>query len=323
MPKIAVIIVNYKAGEHIIKCLDHLSRQTLAPEKVIVVDNGSGDGSPDIIETIYPWVILVRLNANAGFAAGNNIAAKMCGDCDYIALLNPDAFAAPDWLEKLSLAAANNPAYNFFGSRMLIAGDEERLDGVGDVYHASGLAWRRGHGSLAASVHMENVEIFGPCAAAAMYRTRDFLSVGGFDESYFCYFEDVDLAFRLRLAGGRCLYVADAVVAHVGSAITNRGSDFSVYHGHRNLVWTYVKNMPWPLCFYYLPQHILLNLVSVAVFVLKGQGGVILRAKIDAVAGLPRVFKERRAVQARRKTDAKSISRMIGKGFLRPYAKRD
>ena len=110
----------------------------------------------------------------------------------------------------------------------------------------SGWAWQRGHGQRIGRVDDPEAaeEVFAPCAAAALYQRDAFQEVGGFDESYFCYFEDIDLGFRLRLAGHRCLYVPQAVALHLGAATAGRESDFAVYHAHRNLVWTYVKNMP-------------------------------------------------------------------------------
>jgi GT2 family glycosyltransferase len=123
------------------------------------------------------------------------------------------------------------------GSKLVKAADLAVLDGVGDAYHISGLVWRMGHGEPVASFSEQVREVFSPCAAAALYRRSVLLEVGGFDEDFFCYVEDVDLGFRLRLAGHKALSVPDAVVYHVGSATTGgQHSDFAVYHGHRNLV---------------------------------------------------------------------------------------
>jgi GT2 family glycosyltransferase len=117
--------------------------------------------------------------------------------------------------------------------------------------------------------------------------------------------------------------VPDAVVRHVGSATTGgQHSDFSVYHGHRNLVWTYFKNMPWPLFWLYLPQHLLLNLVSIVYFSLRGQGRVILKAKWDAIKGLPRILRERRRVQKNRRISSWELRRVMTKGLLTPYLRR-
>ena len=320
--RVGVVIVNWNAGALLERCIESLARQTFKPHRIIIVDNASSDRSADIVDKLYANVQVVRLETNVGFAAGNNIGVGHAADCKWIALLNPDAFAEPRWLEQLLFMASEHPEYAFFGSRMLVESNTNILDGTGDVYHVSGLAWRNGHGQLADHRNLEAVEIFTPCAAAALYRRDVLLETGGFDKIYFCYFEDVDLGFRLRLAGYRCLYVPDAVVHHVGSALTGRNTDFTVYHGHRNLVWSYFKNMPWPLLGLYLPQHILLNLVSLIWLTLRGHGRVIVKAKWDALKGLPRVLQERKIVQATRKVSAWELRRMMAKGLLTPYFRR-
>src|SRR6185436_1800580 len=146
-----------------------------------------------------------------------------------------------------------NPKFTFFSSRQIQYNRPELLDGAGDEYHVSGLAWRRYYNHIEKEYGIKPEEVFGACAAASLYLREDFLKVGGFDEGYFSYFEDVDLSFRLRLVGRRCLYVPAAVVCHVGSASSGKVSDFVIYHGHRNLVWGYFKNMPALLFWAYLP----------------------------------------------------------------------
>jgi len=128
------------------------------------------------------------------------------------------------------------------------------------------------------------------------------LELGGFDEDYyFCYGEDVDLGFRLRLAGHRCLYLLQSVAHHVGSGTTgSQHSDFALYHGHRNLVCTFVKDMPGVLFWVLLPLHVALNLVSIIWFVWRGHAAVIMKAKRDALLGLPEMWKKRREVQSKR-----------------------
>ena len=133
-----------------------------------------------------------------------------------------------------------------------------------------------------------------------MYRTASFKAVGGFDESFFCYLEDIDLGFRMQLRGYTGLYVPDALVYHIGSAISGIQSDFSVYHGHRNLVWAYIKNMPLPILLITLPYHLLLNMLSIVYFVYRGQGRIILKAKKDALLGIPEILKKRHKVQSNR-----------------------
>jgi len=316
-PGVAVLIVNYNSGTLLSRSLEALARQTVRDFRVVVVDNASSDESADGIDGRYTNVTLVRAGRNLGFAAGNNLALKHAGGAEWVALLNPDAFPEPDWLEKLMLAAFAWPAFSFFGSRMLLADAPELLDGTGDVYHASGMAWRRDHGVPVDRGAAEAGEIFGPCAAAALYARAALDEAAGFDECYFCYHEDVDLAFRLRLLGHRCRYVPDAVVHHVSGGIAGRRSDFATYHGQRNLVWTYVKDMPGALFWLFLPLHLLMNAAAVAVCAARGQLGVVLRAKRDALRGLGAAIVQRRAIQAARRAGARELLAVMHFGLRR------
>jgi GT2 family glycosyltransferase len=317
----AVVIVNWNSGQMLQSCLAALARQTRQPDRVIVVDNGSSDGSADGLEGAWPTIEVLRMGANLGFAAANNRAVETL-QTQWVALLNPDTVAEPGWLEALIRAAGAHPGFSMFASRLVLAADPTRLDGTGDVYYTNGLAARRDYRRPAAAAATQAEEVFSPCAAAALYEVQDFRAHGGFDESYFCYFEDVDLAFRLRLGGGRCVYVPDAVVRHVGSAVSGARSAFTLYHGHRNLVWTFFKNMPLALLLRYLPAHLLLNIVSIAYFASRGQGRTIARAKWDAMLGLPRILRERRRVQAGRAVSSHAIRGVMTRGLLTPYRRR-
>lgn len=322
LSKVAVIIVNCYSEGYLLKALLMLQSQTFRPYRTIVVDNASYPEKMRGIEAEYPGVEFIRPGKNVGFAAANNRGAREAEGCHWIALLNPDAFPDSTWLENLLLAALQNPQYSFFGSRMLCATDSERLDGTGDVYHTSGMVWRRNHGRSAGKTDLDHCEIFSACAAAALYRREAFLEVGGFDESYFCYSEDVDIGFRLRLFGHKGMYVPNAVVHHIGWATTGRRSDFAVYHGHRNLVWTFVKNMPMPLLWVYLPQHILLNLFSLLWFSLQGQTGVIFRAKFDAMRGMARVWGQRKLIQKNRKVLPAELRKVMCSGLRAAWSRR-
>ena len=304
---LTVIIVNHNGGRYLDRCLQALAAQSLHPRQAVLVDNASTDGSADQAERAFPWLCVIRCPENLGFAAANNLAVAHGEPSEWLALLNPDAFPAPDWLATLQQATRDYPQYAVFGSRLLDAANPTQLDGAGDCYHGSGLAWRRWHGRSAATQGLRVEEIFAPCAAAALYRRRAFLEANGFDERFFCYMEDVDLGFRLRLLGYRCLYVPAAVVHHIGSGLTGMRSAFATYHGHRNLVWTYCKNMPAPWFWLYLPAHLLLNLLSIPWLGWRGQGRVILRAKWDALRELPCIWRQRRQIQARRKVEGRLL----------------
>jgi GT2 family glycosyltransferase len=297
--RVGVVIVNKNAGPHLAQVLQSLDRQTARPHRIVVVDNASDDGSLDGLDERFPTVELVRSNANLGFAAANNLAVQMCEDCEFVAFLNPDAFPEALWLETLLEAATGHPECGFFGSKLVLDADPGTLDGTGDTYHVSGLAWRRDQGESVA-IDRAADETFSACAAAALYRRHAFVGVGGFDESFFCYYEDTDLAFRMRLAGHRCLYVPGAVARHVGSATTGLLSEFTIYHSSRNQVWTFVKNMPGRLFWLYLPQHLLINVLTTLVYAVHGQGPAAIRGKRDALRALPRVLAERRRIQAAR-----------------------
>jgi GT2 family glycosyltransferase len=310
----ALIIVNFNGASVIERCLDAVVAQSLQPHRVVVVDNASTDGSPELVASRHPQVELIRLEDNVGFAAANNRAAHLADDCDWLALLNADAFPEPRWLEALLRAATENPGYDFFASRILRADKPDEIDGTGDVYHVGGMAWRRDNGRRASERERGAGEVFSACAAAALYKRDVFLAAGGFDERFFCYYEDTDLAFRLRLRGHRCLYVPSAVAHHVGFASAGSESPFTVYHSQRNIVWTYAKNMPAPLVWLYLPQHLLVNGLNVGWYALRGQTRAVLRSKLDAVRGLPRVLRTRRGVQRHRNVDARKLRQLMARG---------
>lgn len=319
-PSVSVIIVSWNSAEHLPHCLDSLSLQTFQSFEVIVVDNGSPPQGIVGLEQKYPAldVRVERLASNQGFAVANNIGARLARG-KWLALLNADAYPKPDWLEKLLDAARRHPEFSFFSSRQLQFAQPDILDGAGDEYHISGLAWRRFYNHPAQNYGLQEEEVFSACAAAAIYKREDFLQVGGFDESYFAYFEDVDLSFRLRLAGGRCLYVPAAEVCHVGSASSGKTSDFVMYHGHRNLVWTFFKNMPGALFWWYLPLHMGMNFFFGVSFLVKGKGSAVWRAKIDAIYRLPAIIRKRRQIQKTRKISARDLLKVMNSELFAPY----
>ena len=320
-PSIAVVVVNWNSGQYLGKCLQNLKEQTLSPVRVLVMDNASTDGSMEGLEQRFRGWEFIHLDNNTGFACANNLAVNQVEDCDWIAFLNPDAFAHTDWLENLTQAIESFPDVKMFGSHML--GNENGLiDGTGDIYHVSGVAWRRDHGIKSSDVNRESGEIFSPCAAASLISREVFLEVGGFDEHFYCYNEDVDLSFRLRLIGHRCIYVPNAVVEHIGSGTTSRYSDFAVYHGQRNLVWSYFRNMPGLWFWIYLPQHILFSLIALIWFSMKGKAVPVFKARWDALKGLPRVLKLRKETQNSKTVAGEKVVDAMSRDFWVPYTQK-
>ncbi len=297
--------------------MEALKSQTERDFEVLLIDNGSTDPLPEKIATAFslPNVRFHRLDHNIGFAAGNNYAAALANG-EYLALLNADAYPQANWLECLNRATQKYPGC-FFSSKLIMADQPDRMDGMGDVFHASGLVWRKAYAAQVSRVKDEEVEVFSACGAAAVYPAQAFRQVGGFDEDYFSYSEDVDLGFRLRLLGYRCIYIPAAVVQHVGSASTSRRSDLAVYYGHRNLVWTFFKDIPGVWVWLLAPLHLVTNLLMIALGISRKQGRVMLKAKMDAARGLPAIWEKRREVQRRRTV---SIPKLLGKMDWNPIS---
>ena len=233
VPLFSIIIVNCNGGDYIRRALASLAAQDFRDFEVFLVDNASSDGSMDNLGAdLPPRLNIIQLDDNIGFAGGNNHAAKLATGT-WLALLNPDAEAEPDWLSRLYAASARHPNTNMFASAQIDLNDPGRLDGAGDALFGFGIPWRGGFGRPRQELPEEG-SCFSPCGAGAMYRRTTFLAHGGFDERFFCYCEDVDLGYRLRLAGEDCVFVPDAVIRHAGSGLTGRNSDFALRHGARN-----------------------------------------------------------------------------------------
>lgn len=309
MPWVRVVVVNYNAGDLLARSVAALAAQSDPDFEAVIVDNASSDGSADQLVLPDARFSLTRSEENLGFAAGTNLGFRGAR-CDWLAALNPDAFPEPGWLAALREATARYPEAVMFGSLQIDAEDPARLDGCGDNYSILGINWRGGHGHAFAGTPADG-ECFSPCAAAALYRRQAFEAVGGFDEGYFGYCEDVDLGFRLRLCGGRCIQVGDAVVHHVGSAVTGQQSAFTVYHSARNRLWTYLKNMPAALLLLSLPLH----LAATAGLLWNARGGPRLHPMLvglgHALRGLGPVLAERRRVQGNRRATTRAVAKAL------------
>ena len=276
----SILIVAYQSGPDLARCLTALDRQTYRDFEVILVDNASTDGAVDALPG-YPWLTVDRADTNLGFAAANNRAAAAAHG-RYLVTLNPDAFADPGWLEALVAAADRHPEAASIASVQLLDSDPDLLDGLGDCYAPWGAAWRGGKGRLA--VPVAEGSVLGPCAAAALYRREAFEAVGGFCERFFCYYEDVDLALRLRRAGWSSVVSPWAIVRHVGSG--SAPSEFVLFHATRNRIWAYFRNMPGPVIALFLPVLVMLALAGVLSGLGRATAGIRLRALIDGFRGL-------------------------------------
>jgi GT2 family glycosyltransferase len=301
-PLATIIVVTHNSARFLPRMAAAVAAQTETRWRLVVLDNASRpDERPKISDLPSPSSI-IQSEINLGFAAGNNRAAQDA-DTPYLVLLNPDAFPEPTWLAELIATAKRRPRAVAIGSTQIRA-DTDLFDGTGDVLHASGIAYRSSYGKPR-SPPPPLGETFSACAAAMLVRRDAFEAVGGFDESFFCFFEDVDLGFRLRLIGGQILQSPDALVAHVGGGSTGVRSPFADFHGARNRFWTFVKCMPPVLFWLLLPAHLL------ATWGLLHGRGAPLNGWVAGFGGIGRVWKARRDVQLDRKVSSAEIARQL------------
>lgn len=309
---VAVLVVAYNSRATIERCLAAVRSQSLAPDEIHLLENGSpSDGRiepPSSVGTVN----FVQATENLGFAGGNNLLASRA-KAGWLALLNPDAFPRHDWLAQFSAARQRYPECAIFGSTQLSAEDPDILDGVGDCYHALGLAFRAGYGRR--SMPPPDGEVFAACGAALFIRRDVFEALGGFESRFFCYNEDVDLCFRARLAGHQVIQLQGAIVEHLGYGSSGRRSAFATYHGVRNRLWVFVRNTPGWLFWLLLPGHVVATLALFFSACRFGLARDYARAVIDALAAWPTVWRERRRIQSTRSVAASRIAALMNWGI--------
>jgi len=296
--RVSIVIVNWNGLHHLKRCLPAVFAQTFTDFDVTLVDNGSTDGSVEWVKSNCPQVRLIQNTRNVGFARGNNQAIRS-SDAEFIVTLNNDTRVEPGWLAALVEAVESDPTVGMVASKILFSDRPGMINSAGIALDPVGIAWDRLGGTPDDPNERAPVEVFGPCAGAALYRRTMLDQIGLFDEDFFAYMEDVDLAWRARLAGFRCLYAPSARVHHVHSATGIEGSPFKSRLLGRNKIWLIAKNYgPTGRLLIYLPLIVLYDLAAVA-FALVARGDVhSLLGRIDGIIGLPRAWRKRRAVQA-------------------------
>lgn len=296
-PVVTLIIVNYNSGAHLRACISALRTQTFREFEVLILDNASVDESLTLAGQAVGQddrFSITKLDTNIGFAAANNLGASNANG-KWLALLNPDTIPNEDWLDQLVQATTRYPDTFVFGSMQWDAANPNLLDGAGDRYLFTGMPWRdRSFGRLrkTRAANRDAFETFSPCGAAAFYRSDVFATAGGFDERFFCFVEDVDLGFRLRRAGYRCLQIVNANVLHVGGG-AGGNSDVSRYYGTRNMVWCFFKNMPPALLLILTPFHIAALAILAGKALLRGNPNATFRGIRDATTGLKDILRTR------------------------------
>jgi GT2 family glycosyltransferase len=290
--KISVVVVNFNGKRFLDDCLKSLEVQTYRDYEVIVVDNASKDGSEEHVRSCFPWARVVRNERNLGSTGGNNSGIREARG-EFIVTLNNDTCVEKDFLERL-LGPMSDEGVGMCGSKMIFPNG--RINSTGLCISRSGAAWDRGVNEEDRGQYDRQPEILGPCAGAALYRRKMLDEIGLFDEDFFIFMEDIDLALRARYAGWRGVYVPGAVAHHLHGATAGVGSDIAVYYGNRNIMWLPAKNYPLPFLILCLPWILGRNLMVLPYYALKGKGRVALKAKWDGLRGLHAMIKKRKEV---------------------------
>lgn len=243
MFKVAVVIPNYNGIQYLETCFNALREQTFSDFQIILVDNGSGDGSLELVRKSYPEVQILPLPENLGFCRAVNEGIRRA-EAEYVILLNNDTQVFPDFVEQLYLGIRSHEKAFSAGAMMIQAHDHGKLDAAGDFYSAFGWAFARGKGKSPGGF-TRPCRVFAVCAGAAIYRMEVLRKIGLFDEEHFAYLEDVDIGYRARLYGYENWYCPEAKVYHVGSGTSgSRYNQFKIRYSSRNNVYLIHKNMP-------------------------------------------------------------------------------
>lgn len=271
MQQVSVIIPNFNGVAYLDGVLGSLEKQTIKNYEVILVDNGSSDGSCAFVMANYPWVHLIELPENLGFCGAVNHGIR-ASRAPYVLLLNNDTEVEPDFLEEMCAALRRHKKAFSCAAKMVQYHDRNKLDDAGNYYCALGWSYARGKGK---DIHTYETEeqIFAACAGAAIYRKKVFEKIGLFDEEHFAYLEDTDVGYRARIYGYENWYAPKAVVYHVGSGTSgSRYNQFKTRYSSRNNVYLIYKNMPLLQILLNLPFLIAGFGVKFLFFALKGMG---------------------------------------------------
>ena len=325
-PFVSVIIPNYNGKTFLQGCIESLEAQTYSNFEIIIIDNGSDDGSVDLIKTNFPRIKVIVNDKNLGFAKANNQGYEIATG-SYIATLNNDTKAEKNWLENLILAAEANTKAGMCASKILSIKNPNQIDSVGVNICLDGMTRGRARLETDEGQYDMTDEILLPSACAALYRRAMLDEIGFFDESFFAYCEDTDLGLRGQLAGWSAILVPDALVYHYYSETGGKYSSFKAYLVERNHLWVLIKNFPGELLFlspFFTVYRFLLQ--GYAALTKKGATSEFLsayslldilkllaNAYLDTLKELPELMQRRRAVNTGKKITRKEFYALLRK----------
>lgn len=307
MKRCSIVIVNTNEGAVLFECLEHIRRAGL-PFETIVVDNASTDGSRERTERDFGWVRVIAAGSNLGYAGANNLGARSASG-DVVLFLNPDAFVEPGWQRLVD--RFDDETVGAAGPRIYRGRDGETLDSAGgDIEYPLGDAPGRGYLQRFGPPYERAADVAYLSGAALAVRADDFSGLGGFDEDFFCYYEETDLCWRLRMAGRRCVYEPSAIVRHLGS-FTFGTSPRKVRFQTRNRIVTSLQNLPGMRLPYFIAAECFVGACVIAgsAFLPRYRkfGTAYALGWGDALRALMRVSSMRRVRRSRRVVDDRVV----------------
>lgn len=306
--KVYVVVLNWNGKDFVEKCLDSLQEQSYSAE-IVVVDNGSTDGSMELIEGKYPDIHLIKESRNHGFDGGVNIGIEYAikNGADAVALFNNDAIADKNWLKELQKVLASNKNIAAVTPKLL-SHNGRQIDSTGDLYCTWGLTIARQRDETAKVAFNEQEEVFGACAGASLYRVAGLKDIGFFDEKFFAYYEDTDLSFRLQLRGWKIIYCPAAIADHATGSTSSRISGFTTYQTMKNLPMLFWKDVPAKLLLHMAPRFFLAyHLIFLNSLFHKGRRWPAIKGYIIWIKNIPYTIGERRKIQKNRKVSNEYI----------------
>lgn len=312
---VSIVIPNWNGAEHIVECLESLVSQTTECH-IIVVDNGSTDKSVALIQEGFPQIEVCKLSENHGFTGGVNAGIKsaLTQKFEYIILFNNDAVADKNFVKELVTSAQKHPDAGVVTGKLLRT-DGKHFDSTGEFYTTRGMSFSRGRNQKDTGQYEIEEQVFAGSGGASLYRSKLFKTVGLFDESFFAYFEDIDMSFRARLAGWEVWYIPKAKAMHKVGATSSKLGNFARYHSIKNFMLLYTKDMPAILYWKYLPQF-WLQLIRMKLGCIRDhQLGTFVRSFFAGLSLLPKALVHRYTIQHTRKLTTKQVDALLYKGW--------
>jgi GT2 family glycosyltransferase len=327
MPKISLVVLNWNGKQHLEPCFNSINEQTYKDFETLLVDNGSNDGSVELVKEKFPWVKIISLPKNIGFPCGNNEGIKRTNG-EYVLTLNNDTKLDKDTLKNLMEVAEKNPKVGMFSLKMVFFYEPNLINSTGTLVYKDGSAINRGMKKEDEGQFEQVEEILGPCAGAALYKKEMLEDIKHgedeyFDKHFWIYLEDTDLSLRAQLNGWKAMYVPNSIIHHVHSATMIAKSPMKLYLSERNRIWYTIKAFPLPLLLK-TPYHTVKRYLKIAKNLKKSTEGknsykksefikALIKAWAVGLIFIPRAIKKRRIVQKNKKITNKEFYNLIEK----------